>query len=159
MRAHLATLATALLLAACDGRPLLYQIVPSEADIGCLKAFHMIDTANKGQITRAETDAYFARRFAELDRNHNGILDETEAAGMVPIFGFKTGPDLIFHLDLNGDGKLTADEFAKLSVYLFTRDENRDGILTLAEVKTPPGDDYVAPSAHQPGVQAVRTGQ
>ena len=154
-----ATLAAALLLAACDGRPLLYQLAPSQTDIECLQAFQTIDTANKGQLTRAEVDAYFARRFTELDRNHDGILDPTEAAGAVPIFGFKTGPDLIFHLDLNGDGKLTADEFVKLSNYLFTRDSNRDGILTLAEVKTPLSDDYMAPREQKAAVETIRSGR
>jgi EF-hand domain pair len=127
-------------LAACDGRPLLYQVMPSAEDIGCINAFQMIDVQNKGQLTRAEVEAYFARRFRELDRNRDGFLDADEAQLITPIFRFKSGQDLIFHIDINGDGKLSADEFARLTEFLFTRDANRDGILTLAEVKMPPPD-------------------
>jgi hypothetical protein len=148
-----------LMLAGCDGRPLLYSIAPSQQDLDCLAAFQMIDTAGKGQLTRAEVDGYFKQRFAELDRNHDGFLDETEAAGAVPVFGMKTGANMVFRLDINGDGKLSQDEFLRLSNYLFTRDDNRDGILTLAEVKTPPADTYMAPRENPAAVSTVRAGQ
>ena len=74
----LLTICTLLALAACDGRPLLYSIVPSQQDMQVLALFQMIDTGNKGQLTRAETDAYFKRRFAELDRNHDGAITGDE---------------------------------------------------------------------------------
>lgn len=158
-RPALITAATALLLAACDGRPLLYQLSPSQTDIECLQVFQMIDTANKGQLTRAEIDAYFNRRFTELDRNHDNFLDPSEAAGAVPIFGFKTASALIFSLDFNSDGKLSPEEFLKLSNYLLTRDYNHDGILTLAEVKIPPSDDYMAPREQKAAVETIRSGR
>ena len=140
----LAMMVVGFALPGCDGRPLLSQIMPSQTDLDCLAAFEMIDAAHKGQLTREETDAYFKRRFGELDVNHDGFLDETEAQRAVPIFGMKTGANMVFRLDINGDGRLSQDEFVRLSNYLFTRDYNRDGVLTLAEVKMPPTDNFVA---------------
>ena len=142
-------------LAACDGRPLLYQLVPSEADQEVVAAFRMIDRGNAGRLTRAETDAYFQRRFAELDRNRDGFLDEAELKAVVPILGFKTAAAMIFSLDFDSDGRLSPGEFLRLSNYLFTRDLNRDGVLTLEEVKTPPSDNYVAAGSNAPGVSVV----
>lgn len=156
---RLASLAALLVLAACDGRPLLYSLAPSQTDLDCLAAFQMIDTAGKGQLTRAEVDSYFKARFLALDRNHDGFLDEAEASGAVPVFGMKTGANMVFRLDINGDGKLSQDEFLRLSNYLFTRDDNRDGILTLTEVKTAPADTYMAPRDNPAAVSTVRTGQ
>lgn len=151
------TLALILAVAACDGRPLLYNLVPSEQDLQSIALFQQIDTAGKGQITIAEADAYFVHWFAELDRNHDGFLDDAEAAGALPLFGWKIGSEVVFHLDINGDGKLSQHEFSRLALRLFTRDTNRDGILTLAEVKVPPGDDYVSAHQNPAAISTVQT--
>jgi len=139
-------------LAACDGRPLLYQLAPSEMDVSTLAVFQKIDEANKGQLTRAEIDAYFKRRFAELDRDHDGFVEEAEVVGLTPVLGLKTPSEFIFRLDFSGDGKLSEAEFLRLTNYLMTRDHNKDGILTLTEVKTPPSDNYVESSSNKPGL-------
>ncbi len=149
--------ALGLTIAACDGRPLLYNLAPSAQDLECLALFQRIDTGGKGQLSRAETDAYFKRRFAELDRNHDGFLDDEEANGALPLLGWKTGADVVFHLDINGDGKLSPDEFGRLALRLFTRDTNQDGILTLAEVKVPPSDDFVSPHENAAANSTVKT--
>ena len=155
-----ASVALAILMTACDGRPLLYQLAPSDSDLAVLAVFQRIDSAHAGQLTRQQADDYFRARFVELDRNRDGFLDEQEAAGAVPVFGFKTGSAMVFSLDINGDGRLSLDEFLRLSNYLFTRDLNRDGILTLAEVKTPPTDSFVASSTPgKPGVQVTDPGK
>ena len=137
-------IAAVLLLAGCDGRPLLYNLVPSDSDREVLAAFRMIDAANTGQLTRQQVDDYFKRRFAELDFNRDGFLDEAELRAAVPIFQFKTASAMLFSLDMKSNGRLSQDDFLRLSIYLFTRDVNRDGVLTLEEVKTPPSDSYVA---------------
>jgi Ca2+-binding EF-hand superfamily protein len=148
--------ASALLLGGCDGRPLLYQIVPSDQDVEVLAVFRRVDSANAGQLTRAQVDGYFKQQFSQLDRNRDGFLDAEEIQGIVPIFGKKTGADLLFILDINGDGRVAPDEFLRLSNYLFTRDQNRDGILTLAEAKLPPGDSYISGGVNTPGVQVTK---
>ena len=153
-------IAVAMVVAGCDGRPLLYQLAPSESDLQILGAFQMIDSVKAGQLTRQQSDDYFRRRFAEFDTNHDGFLNDDEAKAAVPIFGFKTGTGLVFSLDINGDGRLSQDEFLRLSNYLFTRDLNRDGILTLQEVKTPPTDTFVAAgAAGTPGIQVTNPSQ
>lgn len=151
-----ALLAMMMALAGCDGRPLLYNLAPSQLDLQVLALYQTIDTGNKGQLTRAEADAYFKRRFIELDANHDGFLDEAESSAALPVMGMKSGADMVFRLDINGDGKLSADEFGRLANYLFTRDTNRDGVLTLAEVKVPPADDDVAARENPAAVSTVR---
>lgn len=149
---RLLALAGTIALSACDGRPLLYQIAPSETDIATLAAFQRIDAAGKGQLTRAEVDDYFKRRFAELDVDHDRFLEEAELATFVPFLGMKTPSEMMFRLDFSGDGKLSEAEFLRLSNYLFTRDYNKDGLLTLSEVKTPPSDTYVEAASNKPGL-------
>lgn len=61
---------------------------------------------------------------------------------------------MLFRLDINGDGRLSVEEFLHLSDYLFVRDENKDGILTLTEVKTPPAENYVPVGKKSPGFEA-----
>ena len=143
-----------LLLAGCDGRPLLYQIAPSETDLECLAAFQLIDATNSGRLTRQQVDDYFKQRFAELDRNRDGFLDKDELRGVVPILGMTSPVNMMFRLDINGDGKLSLDEFLKLANYLFVRDENNDGVLTLTEVKTPPVTSFVPVGKKSPGFDA-----
>lgn len=143
-----------LLLAGCNGRPLLYQIAPSETDNEVLAAFQAIDTAHAGQLTRQQVDDYFKQRFAELDRNKDGFLDKDELQGRASILGMKSGADMLFRLDMNSDGRLSLAEFMALSNYLFVRDENRDGILTLTEVKTPPVETFVPVGKKSPGFDA-----
>src|SRR4029078_3200177 len=107
--------AAALTLAGCTGQPLLYQIMPSETDVETLAAFRLIDAGNTGQLTREQVDTYFNARFTALDLNRDGFIDETEARSAVPIFSYKTGQALVFHLDLDGDGRLSRDEYVRLS--------------------------------------------
>ena len=145
-------LAATTALVACDGRPLLYQVAPSETDIATLVAFQKIDAAGKGQLTRAEVDDYLKRRFAKLDVNHDKLLDDTELAPFLPFLNMKSASEMIFRLDFSSDGKLSEAEFLRLSNYLFARDYNKDGVLTLVEVKTPPSDTYIEASTNKPGL-------
>lgn len=142
-------------LSACSGRPLLYQLAPSETDQETIAAFQTIDTARKGQLTRQEVDDFFRRRFAELDRNRDGFLDAAEAQPATPLLSMKSGRDMVFRLDANLDGRLSLDEFLTLSNYLFVRDENNDGVLTLAEVRTPPVETYKTVGKTSPGLETV----
>ena len=100
-------------------------------------------------------DDFFRRRFAELDRNRDGFLDAAEAQPATPLLSMKSGRDMVFRLDANLDGRLSLDEFLTLSNYLFVRDENNDGVLTLAEVRTPPVETYKTVGKTSPGLETV----
>ena len=75
------------------------------------------------------------------------------AQAALPLLGMQSGASMIFRLDMNGDGQVSVDEFVALSNTLFLRDVNRDGVLTLVEVKTPPVDSYVPVSAQKNAVR------
>jgi hypothetical protein len=96
--------------------------------------------------TRAGLDSAVAARFAEADRNHDGVIDRGEAAAVLGIaanaarrpksqalFDLRTGPDGRPQLSLNDDGPLSSGGMFDM---LFTQiDRNNDGKLGLAEVQ------------------------
>jgi hypothetical protein len=96
--------------------------------------------------TRAGLDSAVAARFAEADRNHDGVIDRSEAAAVLGIaasaasrpksqalFDLSTGPDGRPQLSLNDDGPLSSGGMFDM---LFTQiDRNGDDQLSHTEVQ------------------------
>jgi Ca2+-binding EF-hand superfamily protein len=74
--------------------------------------FERLDADRDGAVTLAELEAMRAARFAERDANGDGRLDRDELlAGAAQ--RAKRGVDrMMGRLDADGDGAITADEFA-----------------------------------------------
>jgi hypothetical protein len=113
--------------------------------------------ANKdGRITRAEVDATIAARFKKSDANSDSALDEREFVAAMPRppeppEGAPKPPEgrppfppfdpaaRFRATDWNGDGKLSADEFAvPLKAMAIHADRNGDGAIAADEMRGPP---------------------
>ena len=109
--------------------------------------FKAIDSAQSGRITLDQANAYYRQRFADLDANKDGFLDQAEFAGLRPDLSPQTAGDLFNALDNNGDHKLSQAELLILVNSLFSRSSQSDGTLTLEDVVHPPS----APQGPPPG--------
>ncbi|MBI3678452.1 MAG: EF-hand domain-containing protein [Proteobacteria bacterium] len=103
------------------------------------------DLNKDGKVTKAEVDQVMAQRFKEAALGSASVtLDQFIQAHMKD---FREHEQRRFqHLDKNGDGKLTADEFEGRHADMFEHmDRNKDGVITKDEVMPPPGDDMDGP--------------
>ncbi len=123
------------------------------------------DADRDGRITRAEVTAQVVRRhnnareevinrevdiFMALDGNGDGVIDFDEMRKLPPkrvsaAMAERTGLDALLDLDPNGDGRLTAAEFAAILGMAFARiDVNHDTLVdedeaaAFQKVKNPP---------------------
>ena len=92
---------------------------PSPERLEYIREFKKIDSAGKGHITIDQATAYYSARFTELDRNHDGFLDERELEAIVPIMNARSGRELLLKLDRNSDNRLSRSEFLVLANWLF----------------------------------------
>jgi len=92
---------------------------PSPERLEYINEFKKIDKANRGRITLEEATAYYSARFTELDRNHDGFLDERELEPLIPIMNARSAKELLLKLDRNSDNKLSRTEFLILTNWLF----------------------------------------
>ena len=102
-----------------------------------MRQFNDIDTGRRERITLDEATDHYARRFEELDLNHDGILDATEIAPMLPLLQATTPEELIRRIDNDGNGRVSKSEFQILANLLFQRSRTGDGTLTLADASRP----------------------
>lgn len=98
-----------------------------------VRQFKAVDTAGKGVITLDQALAHYAQKFAELDRNKDGFLDDVEIAPMLPLMQATTGKDLVRALDNTGDGKVSPREFDIVANWLFARARGADGSMSFAD--------------------------
>jgi len=99
-----------------------------------LKHLEEADANGDGRITKAEVQALKATKFAELDKNSDGVLtdDERPRRG-----GGDKGirPGRMHRGDADGDGKVTKDEFIGGTDRMFERlDANGDDVITTDEI-------------------------
>lgn len=97
--------------------------------------FERLDRDGDGAITREEIDAKHNEHFAKADVNGDGDLSVAEMLLMREQRRLKHLERRRNHLDADGDGKVTAAEFAAARAGFFDRaDADGDGALTLDEM-------------------------
>ena len=132
MKHALAFSSFALLLAACSSTA--EPELPDRASA----AFERQDRNGDGVLTEAEVRAGAQTRFAELDADRSNRLSWAEFRDAPQADrGRRAGSpgEAFARLDRDGDGSLSRDEYADLSLRLFdAQDRNRDGRVTRAEL-------------------------
>ena len=123
--------------------PLILMAAAATAAFGQLPgrdpaaAFDRADADHDGRVSRAEFIASRSARFAEMDRNQDGVIDRDDF-GRILKFRPQAATRIdhfIAAADANHDGKVTRAEFDAAPPVLFHRaDANRDGILDRDEL-------------------------
>lgn len=91
------------------------------------------DTDNDGAVTREEFTTARAELFARLDRNADGYLDETDRQERDQARERHAGARA--HLDSDGDGKISKQEFVSGPTPMFDRiDADHSGVLDAQEL-------------------------
>jgi hypothetical protein len=129
------------------------------------RMFERLDTNNDGTVTLEEMQTRAAARFSEIDKDKNGSIDKAEVEAYAGRFGPPWMAErMLTRHDLNGDGKVTLEEFLnpmKKRFALF--DRNDDGKVTREELalagpmggrgmgRGGMGDGWGGPGWHQGG--------
>ena len=135
MKFRATTMAIALAVAGCQAGVEKANEPPSPERLEYINEFKKIDKANRGRITLEEATAYYSARFTELDRNHDGFLDEHELEPLIPIMNARSARELLLKLDRNSDNKLSRKEFLILANWLFQLASSPNE-LALSDVET-----------------------
>ena len=101
---------------------------------GMMRMFENFDTNGDGALTQEEIDAFRAGRFAAFDGNGDKVLtlDEYQALWLDAVR--ERMVDRFQHLDADGDGKVTGDEFKRPFARMVAHaDRNEDGKLDRAD--------------------------
>ncbi len=101
-----------------------------------LDRFESIDADGDGKITLDDIKERRAARFAEADANSDGDLSIAELEALIE----KRRKEYLARrhggLDINGDGKVSAEEFSAGGNHWFNRaDVNNDGVVTREELR------------------------
>lgn len=113
----------------------LAVVTPAAAQDGSrmLEQMEQADRNGDGAVSPAELLAYRASQFDRLDRNDDGVLDNSDMPRMARIREHLEARVAAF--DQNGDGRITRSEFANGPTTLFDRaDTNGDNVVTKAEL-------------------------
>jgi Ca2+-binding EF-hand superfamily protein len=135
------------------------DLTRAQAQERATQMFSRLDVNGDGQINDADREARLAKRFDSLDKDGNGSLSRDEfmagrdhkrgdrlAAGESGKPGWKghrggghfggMGGAMLKKADTNGDGSISAAEFAAANLARFDQaDTNKDGIVTREERK------------------------
>ncbi len=99
-----------------------------------------LDANKDGGISSDEAEAARKRAFARLDRNGDGVVDEQEVdLARQAIVDRATMMEMRLsirwrHMDKNGDGRVTADEFQTRPMMFELADRNGDGVVSDDEI-------------------------
>jgi len=93
--------------------------------------FAQLDKNRDGKVTKDE----FAdeRKFAEMDADGNGELSAPEVSDAMAKRRKEAAYDFVEKNDLNGDGKVTREEFAGAAAAFESADRNHDGVVDAAD--------------------------
>ncbi|MBA2259544.1 MAG: EF-hand domain-containing protein [Acidobacteria bacterium] len=107
------------------------EFLSEDQDIDREDRFEYLDTNNNNRIDRTEWHGS-TTAFNWLDQNNDGVLSRAEVAGNDTRGDH--GDDLFAKLDHNGDGRVTRSEWHEDNASFVRADQNRDNVLTRAEV-------------------------
>jgi hypothetical protein len=126
--------AQCLVLASCQAGLGGAPAQPAAGRVPFIAEFKKIDAANTGRITMDQAIEYYRRKFAELDRNGDRVLDLGELEAAMPIMDATSAKELVLKLDRNSDGKLSEAEFTVIANWLFQLAKSQT-LLTLSDVE------------------------
>lgn len=92
--------------------------------------FATFDTDGDGAVTQAEIDAARAAELETYDTNGDGVLSLDEYIVLLTDQMRERLVDAFQHLDADGDGSITAEEFNVMSGVVERLDSNGDGALS-----------------------------
>jgi len=121
-------IATVLLFSSC------VALAQSRED-GALK---QADVNKDGKVTRQEYMDARAAQFARMDRNGDGVVDDTDSRERADqsAVGKRMAGAMRGRMDANGDGKISKDEFVNSPTVLFDRfDGDKNGELDAKELE------------------------
>ena len=101
-------------------------------------AIEQADANQDGKVTRQEYIDARAAQFARMDRNGDGVVDETDSRERADqsFLGKRATAAMRGRIDTNSDGKISKDEFVNSPTVLFDRfDADKNNELDAKELE------------------------
>jgi Ca2+-binding EF-hand superfamily protein len=105
-------------------------------------AIEQADANQDGKVTRQEYIGARAAQFARMDRNGDGVVDDTDSRERAnqSAVGKRVAAAMRGRIDTNSDGKISKDEFVGAPTMLFDRfDADKNSELDADELKAARG--------------------
>jgi hypothetical protein len=140
VRTMAAACAVFAVVSACGGgprRPMGVPPPPTDLEMN-IRLMLSYDANSDGKVTRDELEQGLRRQFAAVDRNGDGILDQSEVQAENDRRYGANGTGFSPLIDWNRDGKVDFAEFATTARSVFEEmDKNHNGVLEGGEIRVP----------------------